>query len=210
LGIPLKEVCHREGDSMYGDFGKDLDLVHDAVVMGRKVGAFKKFWNALANYRIAFEVIVGLPSHLALMQRNRLFNVIPEDKTEELLEWINSLDPEANCLLNISPNREAFGFDENWEKENKKTEPPMDEDDIRCAVYNDFVNELFGRIGQMGITPMEIALLPSRVFIEDPLCRSGVRLATNVETILISDLIRDIKIAIAQRNFAREMLLIKE
>lgn len=34
---------------MANDFGKDLGLVHEAVVMGRKVGAGKEFWAALAG-----------------------------------------------------------------------------------------------------------------------------------------------------------------
>ena len=41
-------------------FGNDLGLVHEAVVTGRKVGAGKCFWTALAHSEELFEKVVAL------------------------------------------------------------------------------------------------------------------------------------------------------
>lgn len=42
------------------DFGKDLGLVHEAVVTGRKVGAGPEFWSALAHDEGLFRKVVGI------------------------------------------------------------------------------------------------------------------------------------------------------
>ena len=42
------------------EFGKDLGVVHEAVVTGRKVGAGKDFWSALAHQQAIFAEVANL------------------------------------------------------------------------------------------------------------------------------------------------------
>jgi hypothetical protein len=55
---------------MSNDFGKDLGLVHEAVIMGRKVGADKEFWSALAENEELFRWIT---EELKVYQRVKSF-----------------------------------------------------------------------------------------------------------------------------------------
>lgn len=41
------------------DFGKDLGLIHEVVVAGRKVGATREFWSALAHNQWLIKDVVG-------------------------------------------------------------------------------------------------------------------------------------------------------
>lgn len=49
------------------EFGKDLGLIHEVVVTGRKVGATKEFWSKLAHNEDLFRSVVSqiLPQELA-------------------------------------------------------------------------------------------------------------------------------------------------
>jgi len=42
------------------EFGKDHSLIHEAVITGRKVGAGKDFWSALAHQQALFAEVVDL------------------------------------------------------------------------------------------------------------------------------------------------------
>ena len=61
-GVPGREMCRKRKRCVMSDgasgFGKDLGLVHEAVVTGRKVGAGCTFWAALAHDEDLFRRIV--------------------------------------------------------------------------------------------------------------------------------------------------------
>ena len=42
------------------DFGKDMGLIHEVIVTGRKVGAGREFWARLAHDESLFQSIVPL------------------------------------------------------------------------------------------------------------------------------------------------------
>ncbi|MDA3840659.1 MAG: hypothetical protein PF572_06275 [Patescibacteria group bacterium] len=184
-------------------FGLDFGLINQAMLMGRKVGAFKQFWASLAHYRVAFEVIVGLPAHIALMQDKRLLNVIPDDKTAELLEWIDSLDPGSTCLLDICPKPEILGF----EHEGNSHQANSSEDEWRLAeFYQEFFRQLIEKISDMGIDPWELTTLPNSLFIENESKKGTICFRPNIMDAFISEFVREIKTIIIQRQFISAFL----
>lgn len=50
--------CVAKGCSMKSEFGKDLGLIHEAVIAGREVGADWAFWASLAHEPKLFEQVV--------------------------------------------------------------------------------------------------------------------------------------------------------
>ncbi len=60
--------------SSASDFGKELGLVHEAVVTGRKVGADRDFWSILAHdeqkFREVVELVRGRPSYEVIVNRD--------------------------------------------------------------------------------------------------------------------------------------------
>lgn len=48
-------------------FGKDLGLIHEAVITGRKVGATERFWAALAHRKDVFKKTVAFVLSLMSM-----------------------------------------------------------------------------------------------------------------------------------------------
>lgn len=50
------------------DFGKDLGLVHEAVITGRKVGAGKEFWAALAENVELFPIFGSIARDVVLLK----------------------------------------------------------------------------------------------------------------------------------------------
>jgi hypothetical protein len=59
------------------DFGKEIGLVHEAVVMGRKVGADKDFWKILAHNEEMFRKVVEIVSARPARQfYNIVYNIV--------------------------------------------------------------------------------------------------------------------------------------
>jgi len=50
------------------EFGKDLGIVHEAVVTGRKVGADRKFWSILAHDEEKFKQVVKLINNMSIFE----------------------------------------------------------------------------------------------------------------------------------------------
>lgn len=90
------------------DFGKDLGVVHEAVVTGRKVGAGRDFWSALAHQENLFTEVVNLVhTKLGLNQQ-------PDDFIDLIVDWQNFyrevFQQEVNLSGIIIPKRKK-GFD---------------------------------------------------------------------------------------------------
>ena len=56
------------------DFGKDLGLVHEAVITGRRVGATERFWSALAHH----EEVFGKTVAFVLSLMSMIFRLRPD------------------------------------------------------------------------------------------------------------------------------------
>ncbi len=54
------------------DFARDLGLVHEAVVTGRKVNAGRRFWASLAHSQEAFALIKPLVQHVAAIEKFKI------------------------------------------------------------------------------------------------------------------------------------------
>jgi hypothetical protein len=116
---------------------RTMKMFHVLTTTGEKIGADDNFWTSLANSRIAFEIIVGIPPHIAIMKKRKiLFNTPVYDRTADLKKWISSLDKNANSLLDIEPNEK-------------------------------FLKKLINRIASMRISEWELTTLPHSTLVEE-------------------------------------------
>ena len=53
----MKNTVRRED---FWEFGKDQGLMHEVIVTGRKVGAYKNFWSSLAHDKELFKKVVSM------------------------------------------------------------------------------------------------------------------------------------------------------
>ncbi|MEK7099282.1 MAG: hypothetical protein AAB916_02095 [Patescibacteria group bacterium] len=132
------------------DFGKDLGLVHEAVVTGREAGADTAFWAGLAHSKKAFEAVIPLVKHIALMERYNLdLKGIVTDKTPDLEEWLGVLG--VYCVTCFGPNPEDFGRHP-LPKEAEDRERTRQSHEMR----QQFFISLCDSIKRMGILPVEL------------------------------------------------------
>ncbi len=153
-----------------------LRFFGEVTLTGDAVGASRKFWVALANSRIGFEIIVGIPTHYYLMQEMRIDpRLIPVDKTDELADWVQCHHEGYLCLLDMN-------------------------------LKHPVLAGLTSRISDMGIDPLELTTLPYSILVEDESNKGAICFRPNINNALVVELIREIKTIIIQRRFISAFL----
>jgi len=166
---------------MSSSMSRMIRFFGQVTVTGDAAGATKPFWNALANSQRAFEIIVGIPTHYTLMVEKKInMDSLPVDKTDQLAEWIKSLDPEYTNLLGV-----CLGW----------------RDQVHPSLQNEHFKELLNKISSMGIDPWELTALPNSTLTENESRKGTLCFRRNKNDVFASDLIRDIKTVINQRVF---------
>ncbi|MCX6703773.1 MAG: hypothetical protein NTV02_03765 [Candidatus Zambryskibacteria bacterium] len=72
------------------DFGKDLGVLHEAVITGRKVAADSHFWGSLAQSERAFKIVMSLAPHIAAIEKHKIdIDKMPTvEAVKEFFEWL--------------------------------------------------------------------------------------------------------------------------
>lgn len=151
---------------MSNDFGKDLGLVHEAVITGRKVNVGKEFWAALAESPKIFGKVAPLVAHAAIVERESI-NLADTPSEEDICvfaDWLKNLVGTcAGCLLSDIAKTKDFGvvhpanFSLLGKNEQEITEAMMKKEASEVLVRK--INE---KLKWLSISPYEV-----NVFMED-------------------------------------------
>lgn len=87
-GVPqTRKVCRMSNGA--SEFGKDLGLVHEMVVTGRKAGATREMYSLFASNQEWFARIAKLCHHLEVIDRLKIeLSPISAKEAEDLISWV--------------------------------------------------------------------------------------------------------------------------
>ena len=134
------------------NFGKDLGVVHEAVVTGRKAAAGQKFWASLAHSETAFAVIKPLAVHVGIIEKYEIDPCVRiVNRAVELGAWLNyTFSGKDYCLTCDKPKPEMVGA-QPWDKTDE--EPDWQ---YYCDLRKKFFEELCDKLVEMNIHPVEL------------------------------------------------------
>ena len=155
------------------EFGKDLGLIHEALITGRKVGAGSAFFSVLAQNEDWFAKFAKLGNHLAVLQQFKQEpTLVSPEAVEELIKQVSSIVDGHGCgcltcdLRARRPVYHLFVPAEVLEKDaaeraglaEKEAEELLQQQEDSYPKY--FFNNIIGDgLKKMGIHPAELARL---------------------------------------------------
>lgn len=153
------------------EFGKDLGLIHEALITGRKVGAGSAFFSVLAQNEDWFAKFAELGNHLAVLQQfKQELTIVSTEAAEELIKQVSTIVDGHGCGCITCDQRarrpvyHLFVPAEVLEKDkakraglsDKKAEELLQHQEDSYPKY--FFNNIIGDgLRKMGIHPAELA-----------------------------------------------------
>jgi hypothetical protein len=107
---------------MSNDFGKDLGLIHEAVITSRKAGVDRPFWNALAMSEKTCGLIAPLAIHATLVEEVGIdiASIPSEEALREFAEWLQKATGGCAGCLPIQADLTLLGITGNRQNAAKK------------------------------------------------------------------------------------------